>query len=96
MNSDGTKHTAALDPDANLLRARRIGINTQYETVVFIRKGSPICRSEGFAAHARARSPQGQDRSRAWRRERPRFTRAQRVPSVARSLITGSETTAAP
>lgn len=35
------------------LRARRLGVDTQYEAVVFMRKDCPICRSEGFAAHNR-------------------------------------------
>jgi thymidine phosphorylase len=59
MNSDGIKHAAALNRDANMLRARRIGIDTQYETVVLMRKDCPICRSEGFAAHARVRLTRG-------------------------------------
>ena len=35
------------------LRARRLGVDTQYEAVVFMRKDCAICRSEGFAAHNR-------------------------------------------
>lgn len=35
------------------LRARRLGVDTQYEAVVFMRKDCPICRSEGFIAHNR-------------------------------------------
>lgn len=35
------------------LRARRLGIDTQFEAVVFMRKDCAICRSEGFAAHNR-------------------------------------------
>ena len=35
------------------VRARRMGIDTQSELVVFMRKDSPVCRSEGFAAHNR-------------------------------------------
>ena len=35
------------------LRARRIGIDTQYEAVVFMHKDCHVCRSEGFSAHNR-------------------------------------------
>lgn len=40
-------------PDINMLKARRLGLDTQHETMVFIRKDSPVCRSEGFSAHSR-------------------------------------------
>jgi thymidine phosphorylase len=35
------------------LRARRMGVDTQYEAVVFMHKECPVCRSEGFTAHNR-------------------------------------------
>src|SRR5581483_12496556 len=35
------------------LRARRMGIDTQYEAVVFMHKDCPVCHSEGFTAHTR-------------------------------------------
>src|SRR6266516_2989439 len=35
------------------LRARRLGVDTQYEAVVFMHKECPVCRSEGFIAHNR-------------------------------------------
>ena len=35
------------------LRARRLGIDTQYEAVVFMHKDCHVCRSEGFIAHNR-------------------------------------------
>ena len=35
------------------LRARRVGIDTQFEAVIFMRKDCPVCRSEGFTAHRR-------------------------------------------
>ena len=38
---------------AHRLRARRLGIDTHSETVVFLRKDSPVCRSEGFSSHNR-------------------------------------------
>ena len=40
-------------PDNHRLRARRLGIDTHSETVVFMRKDSPVCRSEGFTSHNR-------------------------------------------
>ncbi len=40
-------------PEALRLAARRIGIDTQHEAVVFVREDSYVRRSEGFAAHAR-------------------------------------------
>ena len=33
--------------------ARRLGVDTQHETVVFMHKDCPVCRSEGFTAHNR-------------------------------------------
>ena len=45
----GTPNSA----DTNRLRARRLGIDTQFEAVVFMHKDCPVCRSEGFAAHNR-------------------------------------------
>ena len=38
---------------AHSLRARRLGVDTQYEAVVFMHKECPVCRSEGFVAHNR-------------------------------------------
>jgi thymidine phosphorylase len=35
------------------LRARRLGVDTQQEAVVFMHKKCPVCRSEGFVAHTR-------------------------------------------
>jgi thymidine phosphorylase len=35
------------------LRARRIGIDTHYEAVVFMNEDCHVCRSEGFAAQSR-------------------------------------------
>ncbi|MBX9591228.1 MAG: thymidine phosphorylase family protein [Hyphomonadaceae bacterium] len=43
----------AVSPAPHQLRARRMGIDTQYEAVVFMHKDCPVCRSEGFAAHNR-------------------------------------------
>ena len=38
---------------ADSVRARRLGIDTQYEAIVFMHKDCPVCRSEGFTAHTR-------------------------------------------
>lgn len=37
------------------LKARRLGLHTHDELIAVIRRDSPVCRSEGFAAHARVR-----------------------------------------
>jgi thymidine phosphorylase len=37
----------------NSIRARRLGLDTQYEAIVFMHKECHVCRSEGFTAHAR-------------------------------------------
>ena len=37
----------------HLLKARRLGVDTQSEAVVFMRRDCPVCRSEGFSAHSR-------------------------------------------
>ena len=49
MNGTDATVPAGLHP----LRARRMGIDTQYEAVVFMHKDCPVCRSEGFTAHNR-------------------------------------------
>ncbi len=53
MSDDGP--AGALPPHhaANSVRARRLGIDTQYEAIVFMHKECRVCRSEGFAAHTR-------------------------------------------
>ena len=38
---------------SNSLRVRRLGLDTQYEAIVFMRRDCPVCRSEGFTAHTR-------------------------------------------
>ena len=45
-------HRAATSASLRL-RARRIGVDTQHEPVVVLRADSPVCRAEGFEAHAR-------------------------------------------
>jgi thymidine phosphorylase len=37
----------------SILRARRLGLDTQDEMVVFMHKECPVCRAEGFRANAR-------------------------------------------
>lgn len=43
----------------NVLRARRLGIETHHEAIAFARKDCPVCRAEGFASHARVRLTRG-------------------------------------
>ena len=43
----------------NPLTARRLGIDTRHEAVVFLRADSHIVRAEGFTAHARVRVSNG-------------------------------------
>ena len=38
---------------ANSVRARRLGIDTQYEAIIFMHRDCRVCRSEGFTAHTR-------------------------------------------
>ena len=40
-------------PRTNHMRVRRLGLDTQHESVVFMHKDCQVCRSEGFNAHAR-------------------------------------------
>ncbi len=44
---------------ANVLRLRRLGIDTQQENVAYMRHDCHICRAEGFFAHARIRAAHG-------------------------------------
>lgn len=39
--------------DVHRLRARRLGLESQYEPIVLMHKDCPVCRSEGFAARTR-------------------------------------------
>jgi thymidine phosphorylase len=43
----------------NVLRARRLGIETHHEAIAFAHKDCPVCRAEGFASHARIRLTRG-------------------------------------
>jgi thymidine phosphorylase len=49
FSAQGAPSSVAL----NSLRARRLGLDTHYEAVVFLHRESRICRSEGFVAHTR-------------------------------------------
>lgn len=40
-------------PTTNSIRARRLGLDTQYEAIVFMHEDCHVCRSEGFTAHNR-------------------------------------------
>jgi thymidine phosphorylase len=53
MTDTSTKKAAVSERPANSIRARRLGLDTQYEAVVFMHKDCHVCRSEGFTAHAR-------------------------------------------
>src|SRR5438309_1838339 len=43
----------AAHQDADILRLKRLGIDTYQELVVFIARSSPVCRSEGWSAQSR-------------------------------------------
>jgi hypothetical protein len=47
------------DARASTLRAKRIGIDTQHESVVYMHQDCHVCRSEGFRALARVRLAYG-------------------------------------
>jgi len=46
-------------PNGNNLFARRLGLDTHEELVAITRRDCPVCRSEGFSAHARVRLKNG-------------------------------------
>jgi len=50
---DGEAQEAASGARSNTLRARRLGVDTHQEAVVFMRQDCHVCRSEGFSSHAR-------------------------------------------
>lgn len=47
-----TKPVASMSK-TNRMRVRRLGLDTQHESVVFMHKDCQVCRSEGFNAHTR-------------------------------------------
>lgn len=62
MSGPSGNSPAAMPGRPHRLRARRIGLDTQAEAVVLMRKDCPVCRAEGFAARTRVRIVHG-DRS---------------------------------
>jgi len=59
MTPTPTPENASASPRHNVLNARRLGINTQHEAVIFMREDCHICRAEGFIAHTRIRVEHG-------------------------------------
>ena len=49
--SDG--RTLAAHQAANVVRVRRLGIDTYQEPVIYLAADSPVCQSEGWQAEAR-------------------------------------------
>jgi thymidine phosphorylase len=63
MNEPTTKTTPLhARPLSNRVRVRRLGLDTQYEAVVFMHKDCHVCRSEGFGAHTRVLLCNGKER----------------------------------
>jgi thymidine phosphorylase len=50
------------ETNGNNLRARRVALDTHDQMVVITRRDCPVCRSEGFSAHARVRIQNGERR----------------------------------
>ena len=48
-----TSLTTHAKVESSFLRARRLGVHTHHEAVVFMRTDCHVCRSEGLSAHAR-------------------------------------------
>src|SRR5829696_6497655 len=44
--------TRAAHQEADIIRLRRLGIDTYQELVVFMARSSPVCRSEGWGAQS--------------------------------------------
>jgi thymidine phosphorylase len=54
MNEQHSSDVAAPEPSRpNSVRVRRLGLDTQYEAIAFMRKDCQVCRSEGLSAHTR-------------------------------------------
>lgn len=53
--------SSELHERSNLLRVRCLDLDTRDKPVALLRKDSPVCRSEGFTAHARVRLESPQD-----------------------------------
>lgn len=52
---DGCHTVPAATGAPQVLRVRRVGIDTYQEPVIYMRADCPVCRSEGFAARSRVR-----------------------------------------
>lgn len=61
MNDTNKPGHGEPNQSANTLLARRLGIDTQHEAVVFMRVDCHVCRSEGFEAHSRVRLSNGKN-----------------------------------
>lgn len=53
--TNGGQSSSTVSASVGALKARRLGVDTHDEAVVFLRQESHVCRAEGFAAHARVR-----------------------------------------
>lgn len=54
-----TRLATASESAGNVLRLRRIGIDTYQEPVLYISSASPVCRAEGWDAHTRVQVTYG-------------------------------------
>jgi thymidine phosphorylase len=59
MTKDVPQNNLGRRQDRHGLRARRLGIDSQYEAIVYMRSDCHVCRAEGFAAHNRVRLTNG-------------------------------------
>jgi thymidine phosphorylase len=55
VNVKGSDRSADIASAPHLLRARRIGIDTYQEPIVYMRSDCAVCRSEGFESQSRVR-----------------------------------------
>ncbi|HZW11946.1 MAG TPA: thymidine phosphorylase family protein [Noviherbaspirillum sp.] len=62
MSKNAGHSATAPNGSANLLRMRRIGIDTYLEPVIYMRSDCHICRSEGFEAYSRVEVWRGKKR----------------------------------
>lgn len=52
-NSHDTREHDSGSGNFRTLKARRLGIDTQHESIIYMRQDCHVCRAEGFTAHAR-------------------------------------------
>jgi thymidine phosphorylase len=62
MSKSADQTTTMPNGSANILRMRRIGIDTYLEPVIYMRSDCHICRSEGFEAYSRVEVWRGKKR----------------------------------